>query len=232
MIDERLVNQLVELAQAFDKIGITPVICGGLGLYLCSYKLDEQLRVTNAIDLMLTQSQIIKQSQRNAIAEVIREGLHYMVCEGGEHFRFFKKPDQRLDILAPRVGDIETDDFRIKLVKSKLHGHITEEACFIEEDLRFISLSDILEGDKEVIDLEVAVPSPTNQLILKLCAFGDRNQGQRQDTERAQAHAWDIYTIITLSQREDYLEGQKFLSRHKSSDIIPVSYTHLTLPTN
>ncbi len=221
MIDKRLADQLLELAQAFEEIGITPLICGGLGLYLCFHRYPtEQLRVTNDIDLMLTQSQIIEQSQRNAIDEIIKERLHYMVCKGSEHFRFFKEPDQRLDILVPRVGDIETDNFRIKLVKSKLHGHLIEEACFIEEDLRTISLSNILQGGKAATDLKVAVPSPTNQLILKLCAFDDRNQGQRQGIERAQAHAWDIYTIITLSDREDYLEGQRFLSRHKNSDIV------------
>jgi hypothetical protein len=221
MIDKRLADQLLELSQAFEEIGITPVICGGLGIYLCFHRHStEQLRVTNDIDLMLTKSQIIEQSQRNAIAEIIIEGLHYTVCDGSEHFRFFKEPDQRLDILAPRVDDIETDIFRIKLVKSKLHGHLTDEACFIEEDMKTIALSDILQGEKTAADLKVAVPSPTNQLILKLCAFDDRNQDQKQDTERAQAHAWDIYTIITLSDREDYLEGQRFLSRHKNSDIV------------
>ena len=57
MIDERLASQLLELAQAFDKIRITPVICGGLGLYLCFQRYSaEQLRVTNDIDLMLTQN--------------------------------------------------------------------------------------------------------------------------------------------------------------------------------
>ncbi len=221
MIDKRLADQLLELTQAFKEIGITPVICGGLSLYLCYHRdSTEQLRVTNDIDLMLTQSQIIEQSQRNAIAEIIIDGLHYMVSEGGEHFRFSKEPDRKLDILAPRVDDIKTEMFRVKLVKSKLHGHLTEEARFIEEDLRTISLSDILQGDMAAGDLKVAVPSPTNQLILKLCAFNDRHLGQRLDAERAQAHAWDIYTIITLSGREDYLEGQRFLSRHKNSDIV------------
>jgi hypothetical protein len=221
MIDKRLADQLLELSQAFKEIGITPVICGGLGLYLCYHRdSTEQLRVTNDIDLMLTQSQIIEQSQRNAIAEVIIEGLHYMVSEGGEHFRFSKEPGRKLDILAPRVDDIETDIFRVKLVKSKLHGHLTEEARFIEEDLRTIFLSDILQGDMAAGDLKVAVPSPTNQLILKLCAFNDRHQGQRLDAERAQAHAWDIYTIITRSDIKDYLKGQGFLSYHKNSDIV------------
>jgi len=202
MIDKRLANQLFELAQAFNKIGITPVICGGLGVYLCfrTYS-TEQLRATNDIDLMLTQSQIIEQSQRSAIAEIIIEGLHYMVCDGGEHFRFFKKPDQRLDILAPRVDDIETNIFRIKLVKSKLHGHITDEACFIEEDLRTISLFNILQDDKVATDLKVAVPSPTNQLILKLCAFEDRNQSQRQDTQRTGSRLGYIHNNNTIWER-------------------------------
>lgn len=185
MINKKLADQIFELSQAFSEIGITPVICGGLGLYLCfSGDSTEQLRVTNDIDLMLTQSQITERSKCDAIAEAIIEGLHYMVCEGGKHFRFKKEPDQLLDILAPRIEGFEIKGYRIKLVKSKLHGHIADEACFIEEDLRLIPLSNILQGDKAACALKVAVPSPTNQLILKLCAFDDRNQNQRQDIER------------------------------------------------
>jgi hypothetical protein len=64
------------------------------------------------------------------------------------------------------------------------------------------------------------VPSPTNLLILKLFAFDDRSEGQRQDAMRAQAHAWDIFITIMLTNRNDYLEGQGFLSRHSDSNII------------
>jgi len=64
------------------------------------------------------------------------------------------------------------------------------------------------------------VPSPTNLLLLKLFAFNDRDEGDRQDSERAQAHAGDVYVTIMLTDRADYLEGQDFLSRHKDSDII------------
>lgn len=38
--------------------------------------------------------------------------------------------------------------------------------------------------------------------------------------ERAQAHAWDVYVTIILTDRDDYLEGQQFLSCHKNSEII------------
>jgi hypothetical protein len=57
-------------------------------------------------------------------------------------------------------------------------------------------------------------------MILKLFAFNDRGQGQRQGLERAQAHALDIYITIMLTNRADYLEGREFLSRHKDSDLI------------
>jgi hypothetical protein len=59
----------------------------------------------------------------------------------------------------------------------------------------------------------------TGQLSDGFVAFC-RSQGQRQNTERAQAHAWDIYTVTTLSDRKDYLEGQRFLARRKNSDIV------------
>jgi len=64
------------------------------------------------------------------------------------------------------------------------------------------------------------VPSLANVLLLKLFAFNDRDKGLREDAERAQAHAWDIYITIMLANRADYLQGQQFLMRHEDSDII------------
>jgi len=62
------------------------------------------------------------------------------------------------------------------------------------------------------------VPSPTNTLILKLFAFDDRDE--KQDLDRAQAHAWDVYIATMLTNRSDYLESREFLSRHKKSAVI------------
>ncbi|MHC4227496.1 MAG: hypothetical protein ACYSW0_08720, partial [Planctomycetota bacterium] len=114
----------------------------------------------------------------------------------------------------------EVDNFRVKIVKSKLHGRITAEARFIEEDIRTVSLREFLSDDEREHGLEVQVPSPTNLLILKLFAFNDRYEGQRQDSERSQAHVWDIYITIVSANRADYLEGQQFLKKHEDSDII------------
>lgn len=212
-------QHLVELSQSFAKIGLTPVICGGLGIYLSFHKsIEEVVRATNDIDLMLTKTQILKQSHRSAIAEIITHELNYVVCDDAKHFRF-RKGGQQLDILAQPVNELETKGYRVKIVSSKLHGHLTKEACFIEEDLRTIFLSDILPDDKIVGSLKVMVPSPVNLLILKLFAFDDRSEELRQDVMRAQTHAWDIY-IIMQTNKNDYLEGQKFLSRHSDSEII------------
>jgi len=166
------------------------------------------IRATNDIDLMLTRQMVLEESRRNAIAEIITEELEYVVREGSEHFRFIKAPDRQLDILSQPMDEFRADKTRVKLVKSKLHGHLTEEARFIDEDLRTIVLS----NDKTNDSIEVQVPSPTNLLILKLCAFDDRDK--KDETERAQAHAFDIYITVTLASRDDYLEGQKFLARH------------------
>jgi len=216
---------LADLAESFNRIGLKPVICGGLGLYLCFHKAEGQarqmIRATTDIDLMLTRTQVLKEAERRAIAATITDGLGYIVREGCEYYQFIKEPDQDLDILSPPVEGLEVDNFRIKIVKSKLHGHITPEACFIEEGLRTVSLREFLPDEEQRHGLEVQVPSPTNLLLLKLFAFNDRDEGQRQDSERAQAHAWDIYVIIMLAtSRDDYLEGQDFLSRHEDSDII------------
>ena len=81
-------------------------------------------------------------------------------------------------------------------------------------------MSQLLPDNDKRYNVEVQVPSPTNSMILKLFAFNDRGQGQRQGLERAQAHALDIYITIMLTNRADYLEGREFLSRHKDSDLI------------
>lgn len=223
-MDKRIIEQLAELAESFNRIGLKPVICGGLGLYLCFHKAQgqarEMIRVTNDVDLMLTPTQVLKEAERLAIAETITDGLGYIVREGCEYYQFTKEPDQALDIMSPPVEGLEVDNFRVKIVKSKLHGHITPEARFIEEGLKTVSLQEFLPDDERELGLEIQIPSPTNLLILKLFAFNDRDEGQRQDSERAQAHAWDIYITIMLANRADYLEGQQFLSRHEDSDII------------
>jgi hypothetical protein len=86
--------------------------------------------------------------------------------------------------------------------------------------LRIVSLDEFLPDDDKRSGLEVQVPSPTNLLLLKLFGFNDRSENPRLDPERAQAHAYDIYIAITLTDGADYLQGQEFLSRHKESDVI------------
>lgn len=223
-MDRRIFQQLADLAESFNRIGLKPVICGGLGIYLCFNKYEGEaqglIRTTNDIDLILTKTQVLEQAKCRAIAEIITGELRYIVREGREYLHFKKNNDQYLDILAPPIEGFKTDGFRIKFVRSKLHGHITDEARFIEEDLRTVSLSQFLPDNDKRSNLEVQVPSPTNSLLLKLFAFNDRSKSQRQDSERAQAHALDIYITIILTNRTDYLEGQKFLSRHRDSEII------------
>jgi len=220
-MDEKIFRQLLELAVEFKKIGIKPLICGGLGIYLrfCNRKSGLPLRTTNDIDLMLTKTQLMEKSNRDSIVHIITAKLDYIVCEEGKHFQF-QKGNQRLDILTQPVEGIDVKDFRAVLVKSKLHGHITPEAAFIEEDSKEIPLSRIIPGEKMAQGIEVLVPSLTNQLILKLFAFEDRNEGPRKNDSQAQVHAFDIYIIAALANINDYREGRQFLSRHNDSDII------------
>jgi hypothetical protein len=87
-MDDIILKQLIELASAFNKIGTKPVICGGLGIYLML--LDRQsslpVRTTYDIDLMLIKQQILDNTQRQAIAEIITGDLQYTVCEEGKFF--------------------------------------------------------------------------------------------------------------------------------------------------
>jgi hypothetical protein len=223
-VDRRIIEQLADLAGAFNRTGLKPVICGGLGIYLCFHKAEGQarqmIRATTDIDLMLTKTQVLEQARCRAIAEIITGELRYIAREGREHLHFKKDQDRYLDILAPPIEGFKTDSVRIKFVRSKLHGRITPEACFIEEGLRAVSLRGFLPDNEKSCGFEVQVPSPTNLLLLKLFAFDDRDNDKGLDSERAQAHAWDIYITIMLTGRDDYLEGQDFLSRHKDSKII------------
>jgi hypothetical protein len=49
-MDRRLIDQLVELAGSFNKIGLKPVICGGLGIYLCFHKTQRQEKPDDSSD--------------------------------------------------------------------------------------------------------------------------------------------------------------------------------------
>ena len=161
---------------------------------------------------MIIKQQVEEMSRREAIAEIITGELEYAVRKDDRHFRFIKAPDRQLDILSPPMENFQIKEHRVKFVKSKLHGRLTVEACFIDEDLRTIALPTISDS------IEVQVPSPTNLLILKLCAFGDRDK--KDETERAQAHAFDIYITVMLADTDDYKEGQKFLARHNDWPVI------------
>lgn len=219
-MDNRVLNHLVELAQAFNGVGLRPLICGGLGTYLLFHDRSPAVRVTSDIDLMIPRSQATEEAKRRAIAEVITGQLRYVVRDEAKHFRFVREPDAQLDILAPPIEGIATQGDRVKLVRTKLHGRLTPEACFIEEDLRSVNLTALVSTLPLTPALLVNVPSPTNLLILKLFAFEDRNSHLRRNEERAQAHAYDIYLIAELAQRDDYLEGRRFLGRHARDEIV------------
>lgn len=218
-MDSIVFRQLLDLSQAFNRIGLKPLICGGLGVYLLFKDRSKEIRATADIDLMISHSQALDEARRNAIAGLIVDELKYVVREDGKHFRFLKEPIQELDVLAPPITGITTEGGRVKLVRTKLHGHVTPEACFIEEDLRTVDVAG-LTGTSASEPVLVNVPSPTNMLILKLFAFDDRDSEPRRDSTRAQAHAYDIYVITILAMVGDYQEGRRFVSRHAASDVV------------
>jgi hypothetical protein len=215
-----ILHQLRELAEAFNRIGLRPVICGGLGLYLLFRNRSQTVRATQDIDLIITRAQAGERAMRKAMAQVIVDELRYVARDDGRCFRFTKEPTQQLDILTPPIEGVVTEGGRVKLVRTKLHGRLTPEACFIEEDLRTVDLSLLMPGPSQAGSLLVSVPSPANMLLLKLFAFDDRDSPPRRDEERARAHAYDIYLITTLAQLSDFREGRKFLHQHEASDVI------------
>jgi hypothetical protein len=165
-MDSAVFQQLLELTQGFNKIGLKPVICGGLGLYLLFRdrpKDPEDIRTTTDIDLMIPSSQACNEVERNAIAELITEELQYVVREDGRHFRFIREQTHQLDILTPPTDGVVTEGGRVKLVRTKLHGRLTPEACFIGEDLRKVELAGPTFNPPQPSAV-VNVPSPTNML--------------------------------------------------------------------
>ncbi len=223
-MDDILIKQLMELAIACQRKDVKPIICGGLGVYLSFSNKDDEInqmiRATQDIDLMLSKQDLLEEAKRKAIAEIITDELSYIVQSEKKYHGFTKGDNQELDILVPPVEGLPTRNYRLNIVKSTLHGHIAVEAEFIDEDLQVISLSDISADITGHDKVEIYVPSPTNLMIMKLFAYNDRCQGKRQSSDRATAHAWDVYITIMLTDINDLKEGQAFLKRHADSEII------------
>jgi hypothetical protein len=222
-MDSMIIKQLAELAAACQRKDIKPIICGGLGIYLSYFRkedgISKMIRATQDIDLMLSREDLLEQAKRNAIAEIITKELNYIVQDNKQHHGFKKDGIQELDILVPPNIDLPASEHRLKIVKSNLHGYITREAEFIEEDLRAVQLSSISDEYAEN-DAKLYIPSPINLIIMKLFAFNDRSQGKRFTSDRAMAHAWDLFIAIMLTDREDLKQGQAFLARHSDSELI------------
>ena len=66
-MDKKIFYQLADLTESFNKIGLKPVICGGLGIYLCFHECEGEaqglIRTTNDIDLILTKTQVIEKAR-------------------------------------------------------------------------------------------------------------------------------------------------------------------------
>lgn len=223
-MDNTLIKQLAELAIACQHHAVKPIICGGLGVYLSFCRKEgeirQMIRATQDIDLMFCRQDLLEEAKRKAMAEIITEKLDYVVQEDKKYHGFRKDPGQELDILVPPIKELPQKNYRLRIVESTLHGHITSEAEFIDEDLIEIALSDIAKDCPEGGKVKLYVPCPTNFMIMKLYAFKDRIEGARQNLDRAIAHAFDVYIIIMLTDINDFKEGQKFVSRHKQSDIL------------
>jgi hypothetical protein len=178
------------------------------------------IRVTQDIDLMFCRKDLLEEAKRKAMAEMITGQLEYVVQKDKQRFGFMKGSGQELDILVPPVEGLPQKYYRLTIVKAVLHGHITQEAEFIDEDLRTISLSDISGDFPDGDNVKLYIPCLTNLMIMKLYAFNDRIEGNRKDFDRAMDHAFDVYVIIMLTNIDDLKEGKSFLSRHSDSDII------------
>lgn len=223
-MDIRLLNQLAELAREFRALNLVPVICGGMAIHLLFEKraIDSGsiLRATRDVDMIVTRSQASSGEALRLLADRLTGPMEYMVVEDRKCFGFAKKSGESLDILAMPLEQYETKGTRVKLVKERLHGRLTEEASFIEEGLRTVELAQFAPQDLTLTGLTVNVPSPTNLLLMKLIAFDDRDAGPRKDDAHANADASDIYIVAMLGDVGDYRGGRELLTRHSDSPIV------------
>lgn len=223
-MDKALLMQLCELVRACHCAGIKPIICGGLGVYISFFKknneISNMIRATQDIDLMLSKSDIIEEVKRRVIADILTKDLKYIVCDNKRYHGFVKGENRQLDILVPPVEGLIVKNHRLQIVKSTLHGYITEEAQFIDEQLVSVPLCDIQDSLNDDREVRLYIPSPTNLMIMKLYAFADRIEGARRSPDRAVEHSWDLFIAIMLADRNDYLESRQFLSRHSDSEVI------------
>ncbi len=129
-MENSIISQLSELANSCQKRDIKPIICGGFGVYLsfCRKQDDIQkmLRTTQDIDLMFSKQDLLEEVKRNAMAEIITGELKYVAQKDKKHHGFRKDPNLELDILVPPIKSLPQKNYRLRIVKSTLHGHITE----------------------------------------------------------------------------------------------------------
>lgn len=227
-------TELVNLAGALHSRRVPLIVGGGYGLLLRQEQVTRsgartvravpEARSTSDLDIFLTVEIVTDADRMGALRDVLHES-GYMPVEGAEHYQFRKAVSYRgtqqsvkVDLLAPpprdpdRLARVRVDFRRIRHRDAKgIHAHTTPEAFSIGERVMSMAL-----GGTPAI--RVQIPHPYTFLLLKLYAYRDRRGDPAK--ERGIYHAFDLYRIIAMMNREEYASAEGFRDRFAGDEIV------------
>lgn len=229
---------LLDLLHETRRIGIQPILIGGLGLYL---KREEILRLgsptareilpdaraTSDIDALIQIIDLGDDAKRTALHHVICETLGYTPVHEARYFKFKKQVlhtmggepfDVKIDLHArePELGESarsKPSDTRVPSGSKTVQGRKTREA-FAAEVKPWAVTVDGRRSDGQACTVAVLLPHPFAFLMMKLEAARDHHdkQGQSRDG-RGSKHAFDVYLILSMMTESEWGEAREFARR-------------------
>jgi hypothetical protein len=222
-------RDLVALARYLAAHNIPLTIGGGYGLYLrddylrrtqprTRFERVPASRSTSDIDIVLT-ADLIADSEKTAIIREALDAIGYVPVEGAEYYQFVRREDaergyregMKFDLLAqvpPDLSRMKVDDRRIRPHGfKKLHAHTTREALTISEYPLIVEISD------EAGTVQVRVPHPYSQMVLKLFALRDRLYDETK--QFGKHHAYDIYRCLAMMTYEEWDQAREIRERYE-----------------
>lgn len=221
-----LLDELINLAEQFDKANLPLIIGGGLSLFIRTslikkktgqrYPIQPDQRSTKDIDIFLN-SEIIADINQVAKIKNILNNLGYLPKT--KYFQFTKDKDVLIDILSAPPLENDIDKVIIKKPRIKPQG-ITEFHAYLVEEAEFINIGliNVSEFFKNNSVHNLFILSSYNFILLKLFAFNDRINDETVDYGRH--HAFDIFATILNMDENDWENANTQLHQMKSSNLL------------
>ena len=227
-VTNALLSELQILAREFNKLGIEPIIGGGMGLYLRQtminlpetgrYDIVPPLRPTQDIDTFITGDVIVDGQKWSDIRSML-DSNGWTPDDAFLYGHFLKNvegTDQtiKLDLLSSIPNQAELVRVKGPRIKpsdssAKMHARVAVEAAGIE--LNAITL--LLDNGSTI-----RIPSSFNFLILKLHAFRDSIDEERK--QFGKHHALDIFRTTLMMRPEDWDAASEHLGDHSNEEYV------------